>query len=223
MGYFTWFERILWCVSVIAIIVSFFIFGGEDYLSMIASLMGVSSLLLCAKGNFIAHILGIIFSLMYGYISFTFRYYGEMLTYMCMTLPMAVIALVSWIRNPYKGKKTEVEIYNLKKQDVWLMSFATTVVTVIFYFVLAYFSTANLIPSTLSVTTSFMAVYLTYKRSPYYAIAYALNDIVLIVLWVLAGMTDMKYFSVVVCFVCFLVYDIYGFVSWKKMEIRQRQ
>lgn len=223
MGYFTWFERILWCASVIAIIVSFVIFGAEDYLSMIASLMGVSSLLLCAKGNFYAHILAIIFSLMYGYISYTFRYYGEMLTYMCMTLPMAVIALVSWIRNPYKGKKTEVEIYNIKKYDILIMSVATTVVTVTFYFVLAYFKTANLIPSTLSVATSFTAVYLTYKRSPYYAVAYALNDIVLIILWILAGMTEQKYFSVVVCFVCFFIYDIYGFISWRKMEIRQKQ
>lgn len=221
MKYFTRFECTIWCVSVIAIIASFFIFGGEGYLSMIASLFGVTSLLLCAKGNFIAHILVIIFSLMYGYISFTFRYYGEMLTYMCMTMPMAVIALVSWLKNPYKGNKTEVEIYNVNKKDIsWLVGL-TIGVTLIFYFVLAYFNTANIIPSTLSVSTSFAAVYLTYKRSPYYAVAYAFNDIILIVLWLMAGMKDKTYFSVVVCFVIFLVNDIYGFISWKKMEIRQ--
>ena len=221
MGYFTRVERTIWCVSVIAIIASFFIFGGDGYLSMIASLVGVSSLLLCAKGNFFAHILGIIFSLIYGYISYTFRYYGEMLTYMCMTMPMAVIALVSWIRNPYKGKKTQVEIYNINKKDIWWMTVLTISVTVVFYFILSYFNTANLAPSTLSVGTSFAAVYLTYKRSPYYAVAYAFNDIVLIILWIMAGLEDRKYFSVVVCFIIFLVNDIYGFMSWKKMESKQ--
>ena len=222
MGYFTRFEYALWSISVIAIIASFFIFGGDSYLSMIASLIGVTSLILCAKGNFIGQILIIIFSLIYGYISYTFRYYGEMLTYVCMTLPMAVIALVSWIKNPYKGKKAEVKIYNVKKKDIWVMSFLTIVVTVIFFFVLAYFNTANLIPSTLSVTTSFVAVYLTYKRSPYYAVAYSLNDIVLICLWLLAGMVEKRYYSVVVCFIIFLINDIYGFVSWKRMEVRQK-
>lgn len=221
MNYFTKLERTIWCVSIVAIIASFFIFGGEGYLSMIASLFGATSLLLCAKGNFFAHIFGIIFSLMYGYISFTFRYYGEMITYMCMTMPMGVVALVSWIKNPYKGHKTEVEVYNIHKKDIWQMVVLTAGVTIAFYYILAFFNTANLIPSTLSVTTSFSAVFLTYKRSPYYAIAYSFNDIVLIILWMMAGMEDKKYFSVVICFIIFLVNDIYGFLCWKKMQKRQ--
>ncbi len=42
----------------------------------------------------------IIFSLLYGIISYTFSYYGEMITYLGMTMPMAVFALISWLRNP---------------------------------------------------------------------------------------------------------------------------
>ena len=103
------------------------------------------------------------------------------------------------------------------------MSAATIAVTVAFYFILAYFHTANLIPSTVSVTTSFAAAWLTYKRSPWFAVAYALNDIVLIVLWVLASLTDRSYVSVTVCFILFLVNDLYGFLSWRKMRARQEQ
>ncbi len=47
------------------------------------------------------------------------------------------------------------------------------------------------------------------------------NDVVLIVLWVLASVEDKRYVSVVVCFAAFLVNDIYGFYSWKRMEKRQ--
>lgn len=50
------------------------------------------------------------------------------------------------------------------------------------YFILRAFNTANIIPGTISVTTSFVAVYLTFRRSPYFALAYAANDVVLIVL-----------------------------------------
>ena len=97
----------------------------------------------------------------------------------------------------------------------------TAVITFIFYFILKFFDTANLIPSTLSVTTSFLAVYLTFRRSAYFALAYAANDIVLIVLWTLAVLSDISYLSVIVCFIMFLVNDMYGYISWTKMQKRQ--
>lgn len=98
---------------------------------------------------------------------------------------------------------------------------AAPIVTVVFYYILAYFSTANLIPSTLSVTTSFIAAYLTMKRSPFFALAYASNDAVLIVLWVLASLQDLRYVSVTVCFIVFLINDWYGFRNWRRMQRRQ--
>ena len=94
-------------------------------------------------------------------------------------------------------------------------------ITVLFYFVLEHFNTANIVPSTISVTTSFLAVYLTFRRCPTFALAYAANDIVLIVLWVIASIYDTKYISVVVCFIAFLVNDIYGYISWQRMKRRQ--
>ena len=97
----------------------------------------------------------------------------------------------------------------------------TAWVTFGFYFILDHFGTANMLPSTLSVTTSFIAVYLTFRRSPYFALAYAANDVVLIVMWTMAAVEDISYLSVIICFVMFLVNDLYSFVSWKRMEKRQ--
>ena len=94
----------------------------------------------------------------------------------------------------------------------------TALVTIGFYFILDHFETANIIPSTLSVTTTFIAVYLTFRRSPYFALAYAANDIVLIILWALAAAEDISYLSVLICFAMFLLNDLYGFTNWKRME-----
>lgn len=222
-NYFTSFEKILWISSVALILLSYFIFDATDVLTLTASLVGVTSLILGAKGNPISQLLMIAFSILYGAISYTFEYYGEMITYLGMSMPMAAFSLVSWLRNPYKGNKSEVEVGTLKKYEYLLIFFLTAFVTVVFYFILKVFGTANLIPSTVSVTTSFLAVYLTFRRNPYFALAYALNDVVLIVLWVLAAMTNISYVSVIICFVVFLVNDIYGFVSWQRMKKRQAQ
>jgi len=223
IGYFTKEERLLWICSVSLIVISFCVFDRENYLTLSASLIGVTSLIFNAKGNPFGQLLMVIFSLLYGIISYAFSYYGEMMTYLGMTMPMAVFALISWLRNPYNGNKAEVKVNHISRKEVVFMWILAAVVTVGFYFILAYFNTANIIPSTLSVTTSFVAVYLTFRRNPYFAVAYAANDVVLIVLWVLASITDVKYVSVVVCFVAFFVNDIYGFINWKKMENRQKK
>ena len=159
--------------------------------------------------------------MLYGIISFTFAYYGEMITYLGMTMPMALFAFISWCRNPYNGNKTEVKVNTIGKIETLLMWIMTMAVTILFYFILRYFNTANIVPSTLSVTTSFLAVYLTFRRSPFFALAYASNDIILIVLWILASLSDIRYISVVVCFAAFFVNDIYGYISWQKMKVRQ--
>lgn len=222
-NYFSGLEIALWCSSVFLIIVSFIAFDRTNYLTLVASIIGVTSLIYNAKGNPFGQVLIIIFSLLYGIISYTFAYYGEMITYLGMTMPMAAFALISWLRNPFKGNKAEVKVNSISQREHILMWLLTIVVTTLFYFILDYFGTANIIPSTLSVTTSFVAVYLTFRRSPYFALAYAANDIILIVLWVLASITDTRYISVVVCFVAFLASDIYGFISWQKMKKRQAE
>ena len=219
--YFTWFELILWGSCVAAIIVSFLLFDCENILALVASLVGITSLIFNAKGNPLGQALMIVFSIIYGIISFSYAYYGEMLTYLCMTAPMAVIALVSWLKNPYQGNRCEVKANKLKTREYVFMFAITAVVTLIFYWILFAFETANLLPSTASVATSFIAVYLTFRRSPFFALAYAANDAVLIALWILAMLEDRSYLSVVVCFGAFLLSDIYGFYSWKKMLRRQ--
>lgn len=220
--YFTKTEIVLWSSSVILILISFFTFDRENCLTLSASLIGVTSLIFNAKGNPFGQLLMVVFSLLYGIISYTFSYYGEMITYLGMTMPMAVFALISWLRNPFKGNKAEVEVNSVGKAENVFMWVLTAAVTALFYFILKYFDTANLIPSTLSVTTSFVAVYLTFRRSPYFALAYAANDVVLIVLWIMASISDIRYISVVVCFVAFLFNDIYGYVSWQRMKKRQK-
>ena len=221
LNYFTKFEIGLWLSSVIIIIATFFIFKDKDYLTLFASIIGATFLILNAKGNPLGQFLTIVFSILYGFISYKFFYYGEMIKYLCMSMPMAFFSLISWLKNPYKGNKAQVKVNSISKKETVFMFILTFVVTVVFYFILKYFNTANLLPSTFSVTTSFLAVYLTFRRSPYFALAYALNDLVLIVLWTMASISDISYISVVICFIVFFINDMYGFINWKRMEKKQ--
>lgn len=214
-------DKCLWSLSSAAIMLSFLLFDRQNYLTLMASLIGVTSLIFNAKGHPFGQLLMMAFSLLYGIISFTFSYYGEMITYLGMTAPMALAAYISWRKNPFGEGKAEVRVDRLSGREWVFMAALTLAVTGIFYFILDGFHTANIIPSTISVATSFVAVYLTFRRSPYYALGYAANDVVLILLWILASTENSAYICVVVCFLAFMVNDCYGFLCWKRMEQRQ--
>lgn len=220
--YFTLPEMLLWSVSVISIIVSYVIFGGKEFYTPIVSVIGVTSLIFTAKGNPIGQALMIIFGISYGVISFFCKYYGEMITYVGMTVPMSVFALVSWLKNPFNGNKSEVKVNEISVKEYVFTFFAGIACAFIFYFILKSLNTENLLWSTVSVATSFFGVYLTFRRSPFFAVGYVMNDIVLIVLWSLKSFESITYLSMVICFAAFLVNDFYTFICWQKSCIRQK-
>lgn len=221
LAYFSFSERLLWSCSVLFILVSFWLFGGQGWLTLTASLIGATSLLFIAKGNPVGQLLTVVFSLLYGYISLTFRYYGEMITYLGMTFPMSVVTLVIWLRNPYNGDRMCVQVNRLRPLDLLWLAVVTAAVTVVFGFLLRALNTANLVPSIVSISTSTIAVYLSWRRSPWFAVGYALNDLVLIVLWALAAAEDPGAVSMLMCFIAFLANDLYGFRNWRRM-LRQQ-
>lgn len=76
-NYFTIFEFLLWVFSVVAITFSFVFFDGQNYLRLVASIVGVSAILITSKGNVFGQILMLGFCVIYGYISYGYSYYGE--------------------------------------------------------------------------------------------------------------------------------------------------
>ena len=216
----TKFEWILWISSLVVVTLSYTLVPNGSVMSLIASLVGVTALIFVAKGYVIGQVLCILFAVFYGIVSFYFRYYGEMITYLGMSAPAALVSVISWLRHPY-GDSAEVKISPMSAKKWGLTSVATVLATVLFYFILGALDTANLEISTLSVTTSFLASALTFLRSPWYALAYAANDLVLIAMWILASIEDSSYLPMVFCFVMFLANDVYGFLNWQRMRRRQ--
>ncbi len=216
----TKFERTLWGLSVFIVTASFLLAPDKDYLTLMASLIGVTALIFVAKGYVLGQVLTVVFALFYGFISFYFHYYGEMITYLFMSAPMAIVAAIEWLRHPYQ-QSAEVKVAQLTLKKWSLLFLLSLLVTFAFYFILKALDTTNLTISTISITTSFLACGLTFLRSPYYALAYAANDIVLIILWLMATLVNISYLPMILCFVMFLANDLYGFLNWRRMAKRQ--
>lgn len=132
LNYFKVSEIILWVISVTMIVGSFVLFDQSNYLTLLASIVGVTSLIFNAKGNPFGQVLMIGFSIIYGIISFRNAYYGEMITYLGMSMPMTIVSLISWLKNPYKGNKKEVKVNQIKGKEWALMFSLSVLVTIVF-------------------------------------------------------------------------------------------
>ncbi len=212
------FEWALWAVGM-ALVIGSYLFARDGILSLISSLIGVTALIFVAKGDAFGQLLTVVFSLFYAAVSFKFKYYGEMITYLGMSAPMAMFSVISWLKHPYA--ECEVKIKRLTKLNFAVLAILTAIVTAVFFFILRALGTNTLLVSTFSVTTSFLAASFLFLRSPYYAAAYAANDIVLIVLWVVASIKDISFLPMTVCFAVFFANDMYGFINWQRMQKKQ--
>lgn len=174
-----------------------------------------------ARGDAFGLMLMMTFSAIYAFVAFTTKYYGEMIIYLGMQIPCATASLISWLRHPSDKGSAEVKIGKFNKKHVYILIPLTAAIVTAFFFVLKTLGTENLIVSTVSVGTSFVALYLMTLRIPAYALVFILNDIVLIVLWSMACANDLNHLALVVCFSIFLINDTYTFICWTRRKARQ--
>ena len=126
-------ELVIWICSLIIVFASNIMTPEFDIVTLLAAIVGVTSLIFAAKGNVIAQIPMIVFSILYGIISFRFRYWGEMITYLGMSMPMAVWSTITWLKNPSEGNSNEVKIQTLTGKHVIALIISGAVVTAFFY------------------------------------------------------------------------------------------
>lgn len=102
-GLFTGSERVLWLVSVLSIIGAFIFSGSADIFTAASSPIGVTALMLTAKGMPVEQALIVVFAALYGVASFRLSYYSEMITYLGMISPIVVFAFLSRLKHPFKN------------------------------------------------------------------------------------------------------------------------
>lgn len=217
----TKFEKLLLCGSISVITVLAIIFK-SNVLTTVASIFGVLTALFIVKGKTIGQAFGVASAILYSILSFRNKFYGEVIIYLSLILPLNVMGVISWIKHQSKSTNT-VEVNKVSKKEWILLSITSVFVFIGLYFLLKYFNTEELIVSTISVISSLYAIYLQVRRSRYSFYFYIANDIVLFVLWgipVIKG--SLLLLPMLVNPVINFINDSYGVYNWKKLEEKQK-
>ena len=213
-------EVIFLSLEIIIPIILYFIFNCQDYMNLIGAEIGIISIFFLAKASLFGIGLSLLFSTFYAITSLNYTYYGEAIIYFAFMIPIGIANGIIWFRNRFKGT-TEVEILSSKRIDFILGPTIAAILTFSLFWLLRYLGTENIITSTISLFTSFLALYFQLRRNRFTELFYAANDIVLIVLWTLATIDDISFIPIVTCFLFLLINDLYGFFNWSKIQKRQ--
>ena len=215
------FEKVLLFGSIVIVGLVGILFK-SDLLTISCSIVGIITALLLAKGKNLGQVFGLLITILYSIVSFKNKYYGEVLIYALLMLPMYIIGIITWIN--HKNEKTNsVEINTINKKEWIIVSIVFVGVFICIYCLLKAFNTNELVVSTISVLASLFAVYLQIRRSKYSFSFYMVNDIILMFLW---GMPVVRgsyiLFPMLLNPTINLINDAYGFYNWKKTEKIQK-
>ena len=216
----TLFERIILSLSLVAIFVIGIIFK-SDLFTLFTALTAVTTTILLAKGKKEAYIFYLICSILYIYVSFNNRYYGEVLLYLFLILPMCISSLITWIRHPNKDTNT-VEVNYVSKKEKSIVYLSTVPISLGLYFLLKAFNTSELIASTFTFVCSLLANYFQIRRSKVSFYFLFIEDASLLVLWLIPIVKgDLSLLPLTINSTFNLIFDSYGVYNWKKLEKKQ--
>ncbi len=188
----------------------------SDLLTISASFCGFLCALTQAKGKIISQFIGLIEVFLYSMVSYRSHYYGEVITYMVILLPLYIAGIYSWMTHQDKESKKVIKNEISKKESIIL--FITNIfLFIMIYQLLKYFHTSQLIISTLSLIVSLTATYLIVRRSKYGFLFYIINDIILIILWgipVIKG--ELILIPLIIDVILLFINDTYGWKKWNK-------
>lgn len=219
MCFLNFYECTLLIISHIMVLVAFFIsplVGAEtSILNTVTSLIGVWGIILISKGNYFAHYVYIVFSVLYSIVSITARYYGEAIIYFFIMLPIHIFSVRLWKRNNISKTVNEVKTKNITTKHIILSCIVAVSLSVPFYFALEALNTDNILFSTLSLSTSVLAAYLMMRRVKFFSVIFAIDDLFLVMLWgskIFLG--KYQYLPTLIVYVSALINDIYSAACW---------
>lgn len=216
------FEKILLIGSIILVSLIGIIFK-SDLLTVSCSIVGIITALLLAKGKYLGQFFGILIVILYSIVSFKNKFFGEVIIYLAIMLPMYILGIISWIKHQNK-KTNSVEVSKITKIEWLIVALASCICFIGIYFLLKSFNTEELFISSLSVIDSLFAIYLQIRRSKYSFYFYVINDLVLILLWGIPCISgNVVLIPMLMNPIINLINDTYGIINWQKLEILQKQ
>ena len=216
LGWKKW--QILWIVFANVMILGVSLYLGDTVIGILASLTGVTCVILCGMGKVSNYFFGTINVLLYAIVAWNAKYYGDVMLNLLYYFPTNIIGWVAWIKHMDKEKN---EVYKKRmtwKQDV-MLAFISVVGVLGYSYVLKLLGGNLPMVDSMSTVFSVIAQILMIKRFMEQWIIWIIVDIVSVIMWIAAFFNGGESIAVLIMWSVFFVNAVIIFVKWLKESI----
>ena len=207
--------QILWIVFANIMILGVSLYLGDTVIGILASLTGVTCVILCGMGKVSNYFFGTINVLLYAIVAWNAKYYGDVMLNLFYYFPTNIIGWVAWIKHMDKEKN---EVYKKRmtwKQDV-ILAFISVVGVLGYSYVLKLLGGNLPMVDSMSTVFSVIAQILMIKRFMEQWIIWIIVDIVSVIMWIAVFFNGGESIAVLIMWSVFLVNAVIMFVKWLK-------
>ena len=177
------------------------------------------NLVLCAKGNIVNYIFGIIYNAIYVYIAWKTRLYADSVIYLCYYLPMQFVGWATWKKNQNQDSGAVNVVHLTRKMALSLLA-AAAVLIPLFAWILGLPAIGDSQPGLDSVTTviSILAMFMMVRAIAEQWYIWIVLDAVQTVKWLIATIRGEEHAGLMlVMFAFFLANAVYGLIQWNRL------
>lgn len=197
------------------------IISKSSWLAIINAIFAVLNAIYMAKGKLITFLFMFIETTSYIILSYELHYYSEVALNLFIHLPMMFVSLYTWFHNQNKETQT-IKINTMSKKETIISITSQILLAPIYYVILKSLGNDMLLVSVINLVLTLLALYYNIRMSEYMYICFISSSVFKATLWLaplLRG--EFQNTTVLVSTILYLISDIYGLMSWKKLKKQQ--
>lgn len=205
----------IWLIIASIVITMLSIYWGDNIWGIIAALTGVICVILTGKGKMSCYIFGLVNTLLYAYIAFGAKYYGEVMLNALYYVPMQFVGWFMWKK--HINEETG-EVAKTKMKASWrLIMLVISVASIYGYGLFLRKMNGNLpFIDSMSTCLSIAAMILSVKRLMEQWVLWIIIDAVTIYMWFINYMKGGTDIATLLMWIVYLANAVFMFVKWYK-------
>lgn len=214
---FTGWEKwqVLWIILANGIIFGVSIYMDDEIIGILASITGVTCVILCGMGKVSNYFFGTLNVVLYAIVAWKAKYYGDVMLNLLYYFPTNIIGWVLWSKNIDVERNEVYKKCMTLKQDIFLA--VISVAGVLGYSYILKLLGGNLpIVDSMSTVFSVIAQILMIKRFMEQWIIWIIVDFVSVIMWIAAFFNGGESVAVLMMWSVYLANAVIMFVKWKK-------
>lgn len=207
--------ELIWLFIATITILGLSIYWKDALIGIISATTGVICVICTGKGKLSAYIFGIINTLLYSFIAFQAKYYGEVMLNLFYYFPLQFYGIYIWSKN-MNSETHEVIKARMNNKNRLFIFFGVLLATLIYAFILNNLGGNLPFIDSLSTIISVAAMVISIKMYMEQWLLWIVVNIITVIMWVFAFFNGTDSIATLLMWIIYLGNAIIMYYKWKK-------